>query len=430
MEAKAMSDQKENEFAAWVGWDWADQSHEIRLLTATGEIERSTIAQSPNGLHDWVQKQQKRFEGRKVGIAIEQSRGPVVYALMAYEFLILYPINPKTLAKFREALRPSKAKDDPTDAELLLELVTKHRDKLKAWKPDDEQSRELRMLVEYRRHAVDERTRYTNRIVSLLKLFFPQALQWAGDLNEHSACDFLETWTNLAELKAADKEDLRTYFSKQGRKRKTIKRLLEEIDEARTLTTDRAVLSSAGMAVQMAVRQVRELSKSITEFDKRIEKLFASHPDHDLFKSFPGAGEVLAPRLSAVMGTDRSRYTSPEEVQEFSGVAPVTERSGKSKWTHRRYSCPRFLHQTFVEYARQTIVQSPWAHAYYQSCRRRGQGHNASLRSLAFKWIRIIYRCWKDRVPYDEQAYQATLARRGSPIALELNRPATVAVLE
>ena len=100
-----------------------------------------------------VQKQQERFEGRKVGIAIEQSRGPVVYALMAYDFLVLYPINPKTLARFREALRPSKAKDDPTDAELLLELVTKHRDKLKAWKPDDERSRELRMLVEYRRDA-------------------------------------------------------------------------------------------------------------------------------------------------------------------------------------------------------------------------------------------------------------------------------------
>ena len=83
-----MSDQK-NEFAALVGWDWADQSHEIRLVAASGEIERSTIAQSPNGLHDWVQKQRERFEGRKVGIAIEQTRGPVVYALMAYDFFWL-----------------------------------------------------------------------------------------------------------------------------------------------------------------------------------------------------------------------------------------------------------------------------------------------------------------------------------------------------
>jgi transposase len=429
MEDKAMSDQK-NEFAALVGWDWADQSHEVRLVTASGEIERSTIAQSPNGLHEWVQKQRERFEGRKVGIAIEQTRGPVVYALMAYDFLVLYPINPKSLARFREALRPSKAKDDPSDAELLLELISKHRDKLKAWKPDDERSRELRMLVEYRRDAVNERTRHTNKLVSLLKLYFPQALQWAGDLNESHACDFLETWANLEQLKGADRDDLRRYFSKQGRKLKTIKKLLQEIDEARTLTTDGAVLRSAGMAVQMSVRQVRQLNESIKEFDKRIEELFASHPDHDLFNSFPGAGKVLAPRLSAVMGTDRARYTSPEEVQEFSGVAPVTEQSGKSKRTHRRYACPRFVHQTFVEYARQTIIQSPWAQAYYQACRRRGQGHNAALRSLAFKWIRIIYRCWKDRVLYDEQAYEATLARRGSPIALELNRPANLVVVD
>ena len=286
-----MSDQK-NEFAALVGWDWADQSHEVRLVTASGEIERSTIAQSPNGLHEWVQKQRERFEGRKVGIAIEQTRGPVVYALMAYDFLVLYPINPKSLAKFREALRPSKAKDDPSDAELLLELISKHRDKLKAWKPDDERSRELRMLVEYRRDAVNERTRHTNKLVSLLKLYFPQALQWAGDLNESHACDFLETWTNLEQLKGADRDDLRRYFSKQGRKLKTIKKLLQEIDEARTLTTDGAVLRSAGMAVQMSVRQVRQLSESIKEFDKRIEELFGSHPDHDLFNSFPGAGKV------------------------------------------------------------------------------------------------------------------------------------------
>lgn len=427
-----MSDQKEKdvEFAALVGWDWADQSHEVCLLTASGEIERSTIAQGPNGLHEWVQKLRERFQGQKVAIAIEQSRGPVVYALMAYDFLVLYPINPKSLARFREALRPSKAKDDPMDADLLLELVAKHRDKLKAWKPEDEGARELRMLVEYRRDAVDERTRHTNKLESLLKLYFPQALQWAGELSEIRACDFLETWPSLEELKAAGSDAVRKFFAKQGRKHKTIDRFLQEISEASSLTTDGAVLRSTGMMVQMTVRQVRELTESIKEFDKRIEELFASHPDHDLFQSFPGAGKVLAPRLSAVMGTDRARYASPEEIQEFSGIAPVTERSGKSKWTHRRYACPRFLHQTFVEYAGQTIMRSAWARAYYQECRRRGKAHNAALRALAFKWIRIIYRCWKERVPYDEQTYQATLARRGSPIARELESLATLALAD
>lgn len=425
-----MSDQKEidGEFAALVGWDWADQSHEVRLLTASGEIERMTVQQSPNGLHEWVQKLRERFEGRKVAIAIEQSRGPVVYALMAYDFVVLFPVNPKSLAKFREALRPSKAKDDPVDAALLLELLAKHRDKLRAWKPDSEEARELRMLVEYRRDAVDERTRHTNKLESLLKLYFPQALQWAGDLKEIHACDFLQTWNNIEELKAAGTDGLRKFFSEQGRKRKTIDRVLQEISEASSLTTDGAVRRSAGMMVQMTVRQVRELAVSIKEFDQRIEELFASHPDHDLFQSFPGAGKVLAPRLSAVMGMDRTRYTTPEEVQEFSGIAPVTERSGKSNWIHRRYACPRFLHQTFVEYASQTIPRSAWAKAYYLGCRRRGKGHNAALRALAFKWIRVIYRCWKDRVPYDEQAYQATLARRGSPLAREIDRLATLAI--
>ena len=130
-----------SELAALIGWDWADQSHEVRLQTDSGELEHYRISQDPNALHEWVHRQRERFGGRKIAIAIEQRRGAVVYALMTYEFVVLYPINPKSLARFREALRPSKAKDDPTDADLLLELVTKHRDRLRAWNPEDEAGR-------------------------------------------------------------------------------------------------------------------------------------------------------------------------------------------------------------------------------------------------------------------------------------------------
>ena len=420
MEVEQMKSET-SELAALIGWDWADQSHEVGLLTDSGELEHYRISQDPNALHEWVHKQRERFGGRKIAIAIEQRRGAVVYALMTYEFIVLYPINPKSLARFREALRPSKAKDDPTDADLLLELVTKHRDRLRAWNPEDEAGRELRMMVEYRRKLVDERTRHTHQLTEWLKSYFPQALRWAGDLDEVKACEFLDTWSSLDEMKAAGPDVLKKFFSHQGRRQKTIKKLLEEIGESRTLTTDGAVVRSMGMMVQQTAREVRLLSESINEFQERIEQLFALHPDQDLFTSFPGAGKVLAPRLCAMMGTDRSRYASPEEVQEFSGIAPVTERSGKSNWVHRRFACPQFLHQTFVEYAKQSIRQSEWARAYYQGCRNRGTRHNAALRALASKWIRIIYRCWMERVPYNEQTYQTALIRHGSPLARNIN---------
>ena len=129
--------------------------------------------------------------------------------------------------------------------------------------------------------------------------------------------------------------------------------------------------------------------------------MFGDHRDHQLFESLPGAGKALAPRLLAAMGSDRNRFELAIEIQQLSGIAPVTESSGKSSWVHRRQACPVFLRQTFHEFAKESIKQSAWARAFYDQQRAKGNQHNAALRSLAFKWIRIIFRCWKDSVPYD-----------------------------
>jgi hypothetical protein len=125
---------------------------------------------------------------------------------------------------------------------------------------------------------------------------------------------------------------------------------------------------------------------------------------------------MLAPRLLAAFGSQRDRYRNADELQTYSGIAPVTERSGKRKWVHFRWACPKFLRQSFHEWAGHSIAQSVWARAYYQQQRGRGSDHHAAVRALAFKWIRILFRCWKDRVAYDENKYLAALAKRGSPL--------------
>ena len=168
--------------------------------------------------------------------------------------------------------------------------------------------------------------------------------------------------------------------------------------------------------VQTYATQLRTLLEAIEAFDTQIAAVFAAHPDHDLFASFPGAGPVCAPRLAAAFGTDRTRWAAATELQAHAGIAPVTERSGKACWVHHRLACPKFLKQTFHEYADQSIRFSAWARAYYDQQRRRGNDHHAALRSLAFKWIRILFRCWQDRRPYDEATYLDALRRRGSAL--------------
>jgi transposase len=160
---------------------------------------------------------------------------------------------------------------------------------------------------------------------------------------------------------------------------------------------------------------IATLRNNIAELDRRIGEVVATHPETSLFDSLPGAGKALVPRLIVAFGTRRERFASAAEMQRYSGIAPVTKASGNSRQVFFRRACPKFLRQTFHEFALHSIGQSEWAKAYYLHLQNdEKKGHHAAVRSLAYKWIRIIYRCWKDGKPYDEQIYLQSLSRRGS----------------
>jgi transposase len=162
----------------------------------------------------------------------------------------------------------------------------------------------------------------------------------------------------------------------------------------------------------MLVTQLGTITRAIRELDERITQLFRKHPDHHLFESLPGAGDQLAPRLLCAFGADRSRWSEASQIQKTSGIAPVLERSGKSCWVHRRFFRPKFLCQTFHEFAGESIHRSEWAKTFYQSQRQKGKSHHSAVRILAFKWIRVIFRCWKSHTPYNETFYLDALKKR------------------
>jgi transposase len=404
------------DIVAWIGLDWSDQHHDICLQAAgSPQIESFTVEQKPEALHGWVTELRTRFPEGKIAVALEQSRGAVIYALMDYDFLLLYPIPPKTLARYREAFALSGAKSDPGDAGLLLELVQTHRDRLRAWQPDDERTRQLRLLTEFRRKTVDERTRLTNELNDRLKSYFPQARDWAGDLRSPSACEFLRRWPTLQAVQQAPRTELQQFYHDHRRlSTEEREKLFTQIDQAQPLTRDRALVEASALMAQAVAEQLATVLAVIRRLEDELQKLFSQHPDHDLFEGLPGAGAALAPRLAVAFGSDRDRYESAEDIQKFSGVAPVTEASGKTKWVHWRRACPKFLRQTFHEFASASRKKSLWARAYYERKRQEGDNHHAAIRSLAFKWQRILYRCWKDRTAYDEERYLNALKRHES----------------
>ena len=409
------------DIVAYVGLDWADAAHSVHLQASDGRVEHLTVAQRPEVLQAWVADLQRRFPGGQIAVAVEQCKGAIVHALLQYDCFVLYPINPKTLARYRETFVPSGAKDDPGDSALLLDLLVRHRAQLRAWVPDTVESRRLVALCEQRRKLVQQRVALTNRLTSLLKQYFPQALDWVGDVPSIQGCAFLTRWPTLAAVQRARPATVRQFYQTHNcRKADVIAARLAAIAAAVPLTTDPAIIEPFSLAVHAYTTQLRIVLTEVATFDARIATAFATHADREVFTSFPGAGAVCAPRLAAAFGTDRTRWTSAADLQAHAGIAPVTKRSGKSVSVHHRLACPKFVKQTFHEFADQSIRFSTWARAYYDQQRARGSAHHAALRALAYKWIRILFRCWLDRRPYHEADYIDALRRRGSPLAAKL----------
>jgi len=406
------------EFTAFVGIDWSDTKHDICLQAAhSDEREFAVVPHCPAAIDAWASALRQRFQGRPVAVCLELAKGPLVYALQKYDFLVLFPVHPATLAKYREAFVPSHAKADPTDAQLALELLLRYRAKLKPLTPQSVPMRMLLRLVEQRRRLVGEQSRISNRLTDALKQYFPDVLAWFPDKDTLLFCDFLSRWPTLKQLKRTRRATLQAFFHDHHvRSQSRIDERLHAIKSATPLTDDLAVILPNQLLVLALVEQLRVTLRAIESFDAEIASISQTLPDYSLFRALPGAGATLAPRLLAAFGEQRERYQSAAEVQRYTGIAPVTESSGKKHWVHWRLQCPTFLRQTFVEWAGATIPRSFWAAAYYRQQRAKGCSHHAAVRALAFKWIRILYRCWQTRTPYDESTYLNALKRRGSPL--------------
>lgn len=407
-------------YAAYIGIDWSDRKHDIYLYDCTTDkAEAFVIGAQPEAIQAWVEGLRKRYGTAQLAVCLEQKRGPLIYALCQYENLVLYPINPRTVANYRKAFQPSRAKSDPIDAQILVELLQKHGDKIPAWQPEHPAMRALRQWVESRRMLVQEKVRLTNRITAALKNYYPQVLEWFEDKDTQVFCAFVEHYPELKAAQAATAQELTAFFRRhQVIRWSAITRRIQQIaTSSLPLTEDAGIVEPMQWLVQALMNQLKPLLVSLVELDAKIKMLFAAQPDAAFFSALPGAGEHLGPRLLVAFGHERSRFDSAQQILCYFGIAPVKESSGKKNWVHWRWSCPIFLRQTFVEWANQSRHHSPWAQAYYRMQRQKGNSHPAAMRALAFKWVRILFRCWKNREVYDEAKYLAALQRKGSPVA-------------
>lgn len=410
-----------DDFAALVGIDWADKKHDVcELEVGSKDYDYSVILSTPQSINHWALSIKQRYPNKPIAVGCELTKGPLIYALRQHKHLVLFSINPTTVAKYRKAFNPSGAKDDPSDALIQNEILERHMDKLTPIKVDSTEVRILDQLVQYRRKLVQGRVKLSNRITAILKNYYPQALDWFEDRDTHVFCDFIEKWPSLTDAKKTRKQTLLKFFRQHKSQYRSVNETrIKAIKSAVHLTKDEAVIIPNQIMIKIIIPQMKFLIDSIAKLEIEIKHRYKALPDRIIFDSFPGAGPQLAPRILVAFGSNRDRYQQANEVHKYTGIAPVIERSGQKSWTHWRYSCPKFIRQTFVEWAGQSVKYSFWAKAYYEQQKSIGKPHNTIIRSLAFKWIRIAFRCWKNKTPYDESKYLEALKSKGSPL-LEL----------
>jgi transposase len=408
----------EPDWAGFIGIDWSDQKHDWKLYVVEGQrTEQGQLPNTPEAVHAWAAELRHRFQGRPLAVCVEQKRGPLIYLLSQFPHLILFPVHPGTSAHYRQAFHPSGAKSDPLDTELLLDLALHHRDQLRRLEPETEQTRLLQMLVEQRRNLVQDRTRYSNQLTAGLKMYFPQVLDWIEDIDAPLGCDLLSQWPTLQQCQSVKPNQWAAFFREHHcRGEERIQQRIQAIYQAQPAVSDRALLEAGSALVSGLVAVLKTLHAEIARLDQLIRQAELEHPEMPLFVGLPGAGPVLRPRLIVAFGTQRERYREASQLQSYAGIAPVRAQSGGTDRASFRRACPKFLRQTFHEFADQSRKKSVWARAFYDAQRAKGKKHHAAIRALAFKWIRILFRCWKDNQPYDERIYLESLQKRNSPV--------------
>ena len=266
---------------------------------------------------------------------------------------------------------------------------------------------------------MDGQTKLRQQLKALLKSYCPVVLEVFGkDYQLPLLLSVLCRWSDPRKLRRADRQLIRRVLREHSmRNEEQQNEIIERLRSAQLLTRDDALITPSAMAVQLLTNQIQQAQKTIKELDTKIAEAMKRHPDAHLFTNLRGAGDALAPRLLCAFGSQRDRWADAESVVSFSGIAPVTYKSGKSRGVYRRYACPKYLRQTFHEFADCARRYCPWSKARYRMLRDRGMKHHAALRKIARSWIRILFRVWKTRVPFDCDRYIAKLQQRCPEIA-------------
>ncbi len=389
------------------GIDWANDHHDALTIDEKGrQVGSIRVAHTPEGLSQ-LDAYLERIAGprgpEQVACIVETTHGLLIAHLLEAGWPV-YPVNPRTVERRRA---PSGAKTDQIDAYLLAKTGRADFADLRRLNPDSEQIQELKTLTRDREALIQMQTRLVNQLTACLKAYYPVALELFCKLQQRSTVQFLRAYPTPQAAMSASLEQL-TATLKQARhpRAKQVAQQISQRLKQPHLQANAVTTRTKSRLLLALLAQLEPLIEQLAQYDKEIETLFLTHPDHEIFESLPRAGQHLAPRLLAEIGDDRSRYQAASSLQALGGTSPVLFQSGMYAKAHRRLGCSKPLRNALHQFAWQTTLSEPWAADYYQRKRAEGKSHTVAVRALANVWVRIIFALWSHRESYHRATFE------------------------
>jgi len=395
----------------YTGIDWAAETHAVCVMDPSGKVvARFTIAHSAEGLDKLIRKLAGLGDPADMPVAIERPSGALVDTLLEAGHPVV-PVSPNAIKTWRESEVLSGAKSDPGDAEVIAEYLRLRQHRLRIATPYSDETRALRTVVRTRDDLVDLRVAAVNQLGALLEAHWPGGKAIFADLDSRIALEFLTRYPAAALAAHLDEAGIAAFCRQMGYSgKRPASVLLARLRAAPARNCGDALTAAVRDAVLALVAVVKAVTAATRNLDKSVAARLGEHPDSEIFTSLPRSGQVNAAQMLAEWGDCRQAYDGPDSVAALAGVTPVTKESGKHRGVSFRWACNKRFRQAITTFADNSRHASPWAAHVYDQARASGKDHPHAIRILARAWIRVIWPCWINGIPYDPDKHGAAAA--------------------
>jgi transposase len=395
----------------FTGIDWASAEHAVCVLDAAGKITAQfTIAHSAEGIASLVRRLARYGDPADLPVAIERPSGRLVDLLLQAGHPVV-PVSPNAIKTWREGEVLSGAKSDAGDAAVIAEYLRLRSHRLQPAAPYSDETRALRTAVRTRDDLVQMRVAATNQLAALLDAHWPGAKAVFADVESPVSLEFLTRYPTPAAARHLGEKRMAAFLIKHGYSgRRPAAQLLDRLRQAPPGSTGEALTEALRDAVLALAAVLRALNGAIKDLDRSAAAHLGEHPDGPIFTSLPRSGQVNAAQMLAEWGDCRQAYAGPDSVAALAGVSPVTRQSGKHRSVSFRWACSKRFRRAITTFADNSRHASPWAAQVYAAARAAGKDHPHAIRILARAWIRVIWPCWINGVPYDPTRHGAAAA--------------------